>query len=80
MIVVYGVKRKIKIVKSLGQNTCTNCGHVVETALAKEGGYCHVYYIPVFPYVGGLKFIACPNCGVMEPVSSQKFKEIKNQQ
>lgn len=77
MMVVYGTRRKVKFVRKLGRMTCTNCGHDVEAAVAKEGGYFHIYYIPMFPAVGGLKFIACPNCGVMRTLNKQEFKSLK---
>lgn len=78
MIVVYGVRKKVKFLKTLKTTVCENCGHEVETKLAKEGGYCHVYYIPVFPYLGGYKFISCPNCGVSKLLTNQEFKELKS--
>ena len=77
MIVYYGVKRKIKIDKKLGNITCPNCGHFVEYALAHEGGYAHVYGIPIFPVLGGWKIKLCPICGIMEKVSNDEFKRIK---
>lgn len=77
MIVVYGLKRKLKHVKSLGTAVCPNCGHKVETELAKIGGYAHIYYIPVFPYLGGEKFVLCPCCGISKKLTGAEFKELK---
>lgn len=78
MLVVYGTKRKIKIDKELGPMTCTNCGHNVNASLAHEAGYHHIYYIPIFPYLGGADIIACPNCGIMRVLDREEFLSIKN--
>lgn len=80
MLVVYGIKHKIKNIKSLGINTCENCGHKVETTLCKETGYIHVYYIPLLPYLGGFKFISCPNCGISKVLDKEEFKRIKDEE
>lgn len=74
--VIYGTRRKIKIDKSLGVQICPNCGHNVEMSLAHESGYHHVYYIPVFPYIGW-KIKACPNCGIAEKLTKEEFNTIK---
>lgn len=78
MVVVYGFKRKLKTIKTLGPTTCENCGHSVQATLNKEGGYFHIYYIPVFPNVGGWKFIGCPNCGISKKLTGAEFKALKN--
>ncbi|MCQ2541446.1 MAG: zinc ribbon domain-containing protein [Lachnospiraceae bacterium] len=77
MLVVYGVKRKLKIDKSLGTQVCPNCGHTVDLSLAREKCYAHIYYIPVFPWTG-MRMKACPNCGVVETLTSGQYKELKN--
>ena len=77
MVIYYGVKKKLKLVSDLGQMTCTNCGHNVRAALAKEGGYVHIFFIPVFPVLTGYKMVYCPNCGIMRKVSGEEFKEMK---
>lgn len=79
MIVVYGTKRKVKKIKPLGVQNCPNCGHKIEAELAKEGGYFHIYYIPVFPYLGGYKFISCPCCGISKVLTGDEFKQLKNE-
>ena len=78
MIIYYGEKKKLKHIRELGKMRCTNCGHEVEASLAKEGGYIHVFFIPVFPSLGGYKIIFCPNCGIMKKLSSEEFKNLKN--
>lgn len=75
-IIIYGKKRKLKIDKSLGIQTCPNCGRNIEMSLAHEKGYYHIYWIPVFPF-RGWKFKACPNCGVSQKLSSAEFKALK---
>lgn len=77
MIIVYGIRRKVKTVKNLGKGVCCNCGHEVSQILAKECGHAHVYYIPVFPLLNGIKFIGCPICGISRLVSKEEFKAIK---
>ncbi|MCR5529899.1 zinc-ribbon family protein [Oscillospiraceae bacterium] len=76
MIIYYGTKKKLKHVKQLGRMRCTNCGHEVDASLTKEGGYFHIFFIPVFP-VFGYKMIFCPNCGIMKKLTSEEFKEMK---
>lgn len=80
MYVVYGTRTKLKTVKNLGPTTCTNCGHNVQATLNKEGGYHHIYYIPVFPNVGGWKFIGCPNCGIAKKLTGAEYKELKKKE
>ena len=80
MVVYYGTKRKVKKIKDLGPTTCPNCGHNVIATLNREGGYHHVYGIPVFPNVGGWKFIGCPNCGIAKKLTGAEFKDLKKQQ
>ena len=75
--VVYGVKKKVKLDKSLGVQTCPNCGHSVELQLARETGYGHLYYIPLLP-LPTLKMKACPNCGLAQILSSEEYKQLKN--
>lgn len=77
MTVIYGTKTKVKIDKELGMMTCTNCGHEVNAAVAHEAGYHHVYYVPLFPYLGGAKMILCPCCGIMKVLSKEEFKAQK---
>lgn len=78
MIIVYGTRKKIKIDRDLGRMTCTNCGYDVNASLAHESCYAHFCYIPVFPYTG-IRMRFCPNCGIMETLTKEEFKEIKNQ-
>ena len=80
MIIVYGTRKKLKKIKDLGPTTCTNCGHNVMATLNKEGGYCHLCYIPVFPYTMGYKFIGCPNCGIAKKLTGAEYKELKNKE
>lgn len=75
-IVYYGTKKKVKIDKSLGTQTCPNCGHQVEMALAHEAGYFHIYCIPLFP-LSGWKIKACPVCGIAEKLTKEEFKALK---
>ena len=75
MVVYYGLNRKVKLKKNMGVMQCTNCGHQVEAQLAKIGGYAHLYHIPVFPYAGP-KFILCPKCGIMKPLTGAEYKAI----
>lgn len=77
-VIVYGKKRKLKIDKNLGVQTCPNCGHQVELALAHEHGYIHIYYIPLIPF-GGWKIKMCPVCGVAEKLDGATFKALKKQ-
>lgn len=79
MMVVYGTRKKLKNIKSLGRMRCTNCGHEVEASLAREGGYFHICYIPVFPHLG-YKIILCPHCGIMKKLTNEEFKEMKNEE
>lgn len=75
-VIFYGTKKKIKTDKSLGVQTCPNCGHEVELSLAHESGYYHIYWLPLFPIIGW-KFKACPKCGMAKKLTSQEFKELK---
>ena len=77
MIYTYGTRKKIKIDKSLGVMQCTNCGNTGEIALAHEACYAHFCYIPIFFYTG-YRMKLCPCCGVMEKLSKNEFKAIKN--
>lgn len=77
MIIYYGTKKKLKMVKPLGRMVCTNCGYEVDATLAKETGYHHVFLIPVFPAFG-LKIILCPHCGIMKNLTKDEFNEMKN--
>lgn len=77
MIIYYGVKKKLKQERHLGKMRCTNCGHEVEASLAKEGGYVHIFFIPVFPVLTGYKMIFCPCCGIMKKLTSAEYKEMK---
>ncbi|MBR3518071.1 MAG: zinc-ribbon domain-containing protein [Lachnospiraceae bacterium] len=77
MIIYYGTKKKLKPVSDLGEMTCTNCGHRIGATLAKEGGYFHIFFIPVFPLLTGYKFIYCPYCGIMKKLTNAEFKELK---
>ena len=77
MIIYYGSKRKLKPVSDLGEMTCTNCGHKIRATLAKEGGYFHIFFIPVFPILTDYKMIYCPCCGVMKKLTSEEFKDLK---
>lgn len=76
MLVVYGTKKKVKRIKPIGTQVCENCGHTIDAELAREGGYHHIYYIPVFPY-SGYKFILCPNCGISKKLTGAEYKELK---
>ncbi|MCQ2467902.1 MAG: zinc ribbon domain-containing protein [Clostridia bacterium] len=76
MVIVYGLRKKLKRVKALGTQVCPNCGHNVEMELAKEGGYAHLCYIPVFPYLGE-KFKFCPYCGISTKLTGAEYKAIK---
>ena len=78
MIVYYGFRKKLKLVKDLGEMTCTNCGHKVGASLAKEGGYMHIFFIPVFPLLTGYKMVYCPCCGIMKKLSGDEYKKMKN--
>lgn len=78
MLVIYGTKKKLKVDKDLGMTTCSNCGHSVKASLAHEGGYHHIYYIPIFPYLNGAKIIACPNCGIMKVLTKDEYNTYKN--
>lgn len=80
MIIVYGARKKVKKIKPLGIQECPNCGHRIDAELAKETGYCHIYYIPVFPLLGCYKFIACPYCGISKKLTSAEFKELKQKE
>lgn len=75
--VVYGVRRKVKIDKSLGVQACPNCGHTVELSLARETKMGHIYYIPLLP-LPSLKIKACPNCGLAQIISNDEYKQLKN--
>ena len=77
MMVVYGTRKKLKNIKPLCRMMCTNCGHEVDASLAKEGGYFHICFIPVFPHLG-YKMILCPCCGIMKKLTNEEFKELKN--
>ena len=77
MMVVYGTRKKLKNIKPLGRMRCTNCGHEVDASLAKEGGYFHICFIPVFPHLG-YKMILCPCCGIMKKLTNEELKELKN--
>ena len=77
MLIVYGVRKKLKTIRDLGTQECPNCGHTVKAQLMREGGYEHVYYIPVFPYFG-TKFISCPCCGIGKKLTGAEFKALKN--
>ncbi len=80
MMYVYGTRKKIKKIRDLGQMTCTNCGHSINAVLAKEVGYCHFCYIPVFPYLMGYKIILCPNCGIMRKLDNEEFQSLQEDQ
>lgn len=77
MIIYYGVKKKLKPVSDLGEMTCTNCGHKIGATLAKECGYVHVFFIPVFPVLTGYKIIHCPYCGIMKKLTGAEYNELK---
>ena len=77
MIIYYGVKKKLKLVSDLGEMNCTNCGHRIGASLAKEGGYVHVFFIPVFPILNGYKIIRCPYCGIMKKLTGAEYAELK---
>jgi predicted RNA-binding Zn-ribbon protein involved in translation (DUF1610 family) len=77
MVINFGVKTTLQLVSHLGHMTCTNCGQEVRAALAKEGGYVHIFFIPVFPVLTGYKMVYCPNCGIMRKLSGEEFKEMK---
>ena len=74
--ICYGTVKKLKIDKSLGKQICPNCKHEIKLVLAHEGGYCHICWIPVFPY-SGWKVKACPVCGISEKLTKQEFKNLK---
>lgn len=74
--IVYGVKRKVKIDKSLGVQVCPNCGHNVELSLGRETKAGHIYYIPLLP-LPSLKIKACPNCGLAQVLSNEEYKQLK---
>lgn len=76
-VVIYGVKQKVKITKSLGVQNCPNCGHMVDLALARETKAGHIYYIPLLP-MPSLKIKACPNCGLAELLTNEEYKQLKN--
>lgn len=76
MVVIYGTKTKLKFDKSLGVQTCPNCGNYVELSVAHESKYAHIYHIPLMPLPGWkLKF--CPNCGVAQKLTKDEFKSLK---
>ena len=77
MIIYYGFKRKLKPVSDLGKMTCTKCGHDINASLAKEGGYFHIFFIPVFPILTGYKMVYCPCCGISRKLTGAEYKELK---
>lgn len=76
MLIIYGVKRKLKLDKSLGTQVCPNCGHTVDIQLAREKNAAHIYYIPIIPWTGW-RIKTCPNCGVVEKLTKAQYKELK---
>lgn len=77
-VIIYGTKKKIKVDKPLGVQTCPNCGHPVEMSMAHEKGYFHIYYIPLVPFVGW-RVKLCPNCGIVQKYDRKEFKAILKQ-
>lgn len=78
-VVYYGVRKKLKVDRSLGVQICPNCGHQVEMGLAHESAYAHIFWIPIIP-LGGWKVKMCPNCGIVEKLTGAGFKALKNDQ
>jgi len=76
-VIIYGVKHKVKIDKSLGVTNCPNCGHQVELSLAHETNAAHLYYIPLIP-LGGWKLKVCPKCGIAQKLTPQEYKDLKS--
>lgn len=77
MIIIYGLRKKMKIDKPLGNQVCPNCGHTVNMQLAHEYSYPHIFYIPV-GYIPGIKITLCSNCGVSQVLTSAQFKQLKS--
>ena len=76
MLIIYGRRKKLKIVKPLGVQKCPNCGHKVEMALAKEKCNLHIFYIPVF-FFTGWRMTFCPNCGTVAKLSASEYRSLK---
>lgn len=77
MFVLYGTRKKVKPVVSLGHGRCENCNHTVELTLAKEKHAFTVFFIPVFVRTGS-RFILCPCCGEAKKLTKKEFKELKS--
>jgi predicted RNA-binding Zn-ribbon protein involved in translation (DUF1610 family) len=77
MFILYGTRKKLKIDKSLGNQTCPNCHHTLERALAREKTAITLFYIPIIGWTSK-KFILCPCCGDSQILSGAEYKELKN--
>ena len=73
MIILYGIKKKLKIDKNLGASTCPNCGYNTEKVQAREKGHFHIYYIPLFAWTGR-RGTVCANCGLIDIQNKKTYK------
>ena len=77
MVIIYGLKKKIKVEKNLGYGVCPRCHHNVERSLGKEKTYPTLYHIPIFVWTSK-HVVLCPCCGDSELLTSAQYKQIKN--
>lgn len=74
MIIVYGWQTDVKKEKNLGNSRCTNCNHDEEQFLAKEVYKFKLFGIPVIRKTKR-RFIMCNNCGILEELEKEEYKE-----
>lgn len=76
MFILWGVKNRQRILKSMVVGTCKGCGkeglkHIVKTDTCGT-----IFFIPVF-VCNSKYYMACPECGTLEKISKKKYKAIK---
>ena len=76
MFILYGTRKKVKVIKPLRTDKCVNCNHVTEKSLAREKCSVTIFFIPVFTWTTA-KFELCPVCGKSKMLSGAEFKELK---
>lgn len=78
MLIVYGTRRKNKIVKEYGRMICPNCNHAEPMALVREKTKFHICYIPFAIWISR-RFLFCSNCGIAEQMDKNRFKQLSAQ-
>lgn len=78
MIIMYGYRIKFLRDGGMGVQVCRNCGHRVQHTLCRQINQGTLFTLPIISFTKS-RGVMCENCGELQPMNRQEYKEAKNQ-